>query len=265
LVRDWISSALSAQSDAQSAIQISAIQIPVPEVKRTGHQQALTPSDLTTLLGQPLPKNPQITWGLEGTSRPQQVQLTTQPGFSVPATVLRPGPDGGGVASGHLLVLLDAGRESATDDEIVQSALRRNWFVWAVDVRGLGSLKSEREGFILGASVLLGENFAWRQTSDAIRILANLRDSSYGHRTGLYARGTNASIIAAYVAATAERDQPEWIVFRDGVDTFYGAGIPQYLIPMNAFDRFDWRDLLKLAKPKIIRLTRPEDFSEDDW
>ena len=271
LVREWIASALRMNGrdivpspGSEPAINVSAVEIPVPQVNRGGHKEPLTQETLSSLLGERLPEA-HITWSLQTTARPQQVVLTTQPGFSLPATVLRPGPDGGGIANGLLLALFDAGREAILNDEIVQSALRRGWFVWAVDVRGLGSLKSEREGFLFAANVLLGENFAWRQASDVSQILASLRNGSHTHRTGLYARGNNATVIAGYVAATAERDQPEWIVLRDGVDTFSRGNLPRYLVPLNAFDLFDFNDLLKVAKPKIIRLTRPEDFSEDDW
>jgi hypothetical protein len=177
-------------------------------------KEPFTPEHLRSLLGEPLPNAPNV-WSLKSTPQPQEVALTTQPGMVVSSTVLRPGPAGGDPANGQLVALFDAGRQSMSNDEIVQAALRHGWFVWAVDVRGVGSLKVEREGFVFGASALLGENFAWRQSSDVSRTLEILEHASHTHRTALYARGRNATVIAAYVAATAEPDRPEWIVLRD--------------------------------------------------
>jgi hypothetical protein len=238
------------------------IQIPVPQRIKSATKGTLTQENLNSVLGEPLP-TASVSWALKSTAEPQQVVLTTQPGLMLPATVLRPA--GQEAAEGQLVALFDQGRDSALRDEIVQEALHHGWFVWAVDVRGLGSLKVEREGFVFSASALLGENFAWRQGADVSRILESLRNGAHTHRTALYTFGNEASVIGAYVAVTADRDQPEWIALRNGVDTFFGGTLPQYLLPMNSFDLFDLSDLLKQAKPKIIRLMGAEGISEDVW
>jgi hypothetical protein len=151
-------------------------------------------------------------------------------------------------------------------DEVVQEAIRRGWMVWALDPRGIGELQAA-EGFVFGASLLLGENFVWRQASDISRIIALIGPGTPRHRVALYARGKNVGLAAAYVAATAESSRlPEWIALRDGIFRFSDAGDrPLHFLAFNSLSTFDIADLLAMARPKIVVITNLPEFLRGDW
>jgi hypothetical protein len=195
----------------------------------------------------------------------QSVTLVTQPGFGVPVTVLRPGPKGADPERGDLIAFGDEGKDALIEDEIVQEAVRRGWMVWAVDPRGFGELRAA-EGLIFGVSLLLGENFVWRQASDIRRIAETLQVASFNHRVRIYASGKNASPAAAYVGATADTDVIELILLRDPLSSFSAAeDLPPRVLAFDAFDTFDIPDLLAAVKPRVAVIGRKEDLLEVDW
>ena len=87
-----------------------------------------------------------------------------------------------------------------------------------IDPRGIGEMRSAKTGWVYRTSLLMGEDFLWRQAAD-IRHQLECADHTMSHIVGLYARGQNATLAAAYPLATA-RPQPEFAVFRDGFLSF---------------------------------------------
>lgn len=161
----------------------------------------------------------------------------------------------------------DKGRDLLATDEIVQEELHRGWEVWAIDPRGIGELKSDNEGFIFAMSLLLGENFVWRQASDIIRIIAQASNSTSTHRVALYACGKETSLAAAYAAATADSHElPEWVVMRQAVLSFSTAtDVEPHFWPFDTLNTFDIPDLISAARPRTVSITRPEEVLQYDW
>jgi hypothetical protein len=196
----------------------------------------------------------------------QKIWLTTQRGFDLPVIVLRPGPRGDFPEAGTLVAIADDGKESLVNDPVVQEAVKRNWIVWIVDPRGLGELRSDRSELIFAWSLLLAENFVWRQALDIYRIVWEIGQLNSVRRSSLYARGPMASVIATYVAAMIEGDTPAWVAIRDPMKSFSNAAdLPSYVIPFDAMNLFDINDLLAIARPRIVHVVREEDFIRSDW
>src|SRR5437879_6899496 len=89
--------------------------------------------------------------------------------MEVPVTILRPGPSphpGGGGGAGTLLAIDDRDKETLASDPVVQEAFQRDWLVVEVDPRGFGELTVQEPGWVFATSLLLGENFVWRQAWD---------------------------------------------------------------------------------------------------
>lgn len=141
--------------------------------------------------------------------RVQRRVFTTQPGIDVPALVLRAA---GKTPAGVLVAVDDGGKEELVSDPIVRDAWRRGWDVWAIDPRGIGESAIDKPGWVFAVSLLLGENFVWRQGWDIRRVL----ESIPANRIGLYARGHNAALAATYAAAMSKGKAPEWAVLRGG-------------------------------------------------
>jgi dienelactone hydrolase len=173
--------------------------------------QADNPVDLDALLGAP-PEEGQVTVGLNVAVVQRQL-FNTQPGIDIPAFVLRPGPEGADPAAGVLVAIDDRGKEELASDPIVAEAVRRGWMVWAIDPRGIGELELEQPGWAFAISLMLGENFVWRQAWDIHRIV-EAASHQPTHLVGLYARGHNASLAATYAIASGART--EWAVLREG-------------------------------------------------
>jgi len=80
-------------------------------------------------------------------------------------------------------------------------------------------MRSAKAGWVYRTSLLMGEDFLLRQAYDIRHAIECSDTSSSSHIVGLYARGPNASLAAAYALATA-RPQPEFAVFRNGFLSF---------------------------------------------
>jgi dienelactone hydrolase len=129
-------------------------------------------------------------------------------GVAVPAFVARPA----GPQRGVLVGIDDTGKESLASDPLIVAALANGWTVCGIDPRGIGELATGKDGWVAAVSLLLGENFVLRQAAD---ILAAAR--TFGKPLGLYGRGPNASLAAAYAIG---RRPPRWYVLRDGFLSF---------------------------------------------
>ena len=144
---------------------------------------------------------------------------TAQRGVRIPLLSMRPGPIGASPANGVLVAIDDRGKEELVSDPIVREAVeKRGWQIRIIDPRGIGEMRGKKAGWAYRTSLLMGEDFVWRQAED-IRYYVECADRSASHIVGLYARGPNATLAAAYALATA-RPQPEFAVFRDGFLSF---------------------------------------------
>ena len=138
-----------------------------------------------------------------------------QPGITIPAFELRAEY---GQRAGILVALDDRGKEALADDPIVAEAYRRGWMVWGIDPRGIGELETPKSGWAFAVSLLLGENFVWRQGWDINRVLEQALLSA-PHERALYARGPNATLAATYALATLA-EPPAWTVLREGFSSY---------------------------------------------
>jgi hypothetical protein len=234
--------------------EASTIRLPVSE------------ESLTSSLGAPLPEGP-MTYALNcGGRGNQRVNFYPQSGIKVPVTVLRPGPDACDAARGTLTAVDDRGRASLVSDEIVQEAVKRGWIVWTLDPRCIGELKTNSEPFVFAVSLLLGENLAWRQAADILRLLRHVGGAESRYPTGLYARGRNMSIAASYVAAIANRRELEWTVLRDAASTFRElTDVAPSVVPFDVAKSFDIADVWKAAKGDLLIVDRAEGFLDRPW
>ncbi|PYT28417.1 MAG: hypothetical protein DMG57_14955, partial [Acidobacteria bacterium] len=99
---------------------------------------------------------------------------------------------------------------------MVQEAFQRDWLVVEVDPRGFGELTVQEPGWVFATSLLLGENFVWRQAWD-VHFLLDTMEHSASHRVALYARGPNASLAAAYAIWMNRSDyNVAWAILRGG-------------------------------------------------
>jgi pimeloyl-ACP methyl ester carboxylesterase len=166
--------------------------------------------DLQRLLGERPPATPERV--VIAPEKTQRIVFQTQPGINVPAFVLRPE-----APAGVLVACDDRGKEALATDPLVLAALEKNWMVWAIDPRGIGESKTQNDGWVFAVSLLLGENFVWRQGSDIARVI---EQAARLHPTnvGLYARGHNASLAATYALAIGP--QPKWAALAEGFLSF---------------------------------------------
>jgi dienelactone hydrolase len=147
---------------------------------------------------------------------PQRLQRLVLPGeedLGIPAFLLRPA----GEIRGLVIAVDDRGKEEAAADGVLLDLLEQGWALAGVDPRGLGELAVSKPGWVFAVSLLLGENFVWRQAWDlnaARHVLAGAPELA-GRPVGLYARGHNASLAAVYALAQNGAGW-RWWVLRDG-------------------------------------------------
>lgn len=173
---------------------------------------------LDRLATQPLPK-PTQGLGLNLAPVCRHV-IQTQRGVQIPLLVRRPGRDGWGVHNGILVAIDDRGKESMLDDPIIREAVdRRGWMVWIIEPRGFGELATPQAAWEFETSLLLGEDYLWRQGEDVRHAVQFARRFTGPQMVVLYARGPNASLAAAYALVVAD-PQPHYAVLRDGLLSF---------------------------------------------
>jgi hypothetical protein len=151
--------------------------------------------------------------------RLQRLLIPTEPGIAVPAFLLCPP----GEPRGVVVAVDDRGKESLGSDPLVMEAFEKNWAVCGIDPRGIGELATTKAGWVFAVSLLLGENFVGRQAADLSGLMDALGATGTfpGKAVGLYARGPNASLMAAYAIASDARSGPDrarlrWYILRDG-------------------------------------------------
>jgi dienelactone hydrolase len=151
----------------------------------------------------------------------QRLEIPSEAKIEIPAFLLRPE----GSERGVLVAVDDRGKEELASDPLVREMLEEGWAVCGADPRGIGELATTKKGWIAAVSVLLGENFVWRQAFDLRNTMGYLAASSEysGKPFGLYARGHNAGLAAVYAIAQHSRDPISrwsvllrWFILRDG-------------------------------------------------
>jgi dienelactone hydrolase len=200
----------------------------------------------------------------------QRLEVKTEAGVVIPGFLHdRSDP------KGLLVVVDDRGKEALLHDPLVSQANESEWAVCGIDPRGIGELTVKEMGWVSAVSLLLGENFVWRQAWDVRMVIdALLRTELFkGKPVAIYGRGSNASLSATYVLAQyAQRgdspvasfvlrdcfisyhhfiDRPESMQRSFGLlstaedsGTTLDQEIPFHYFPFGALRRFDIPDLL---------------------
>lgn len=241
--------------------QAPPIQILIPQVNINAAEQSgrLSLSTLVESLGALLPEA-RMTMALKIAPK-QGITLLTQPNLRIPVSVFRPGPEGGNAARGVLVAIHDQGKENLDRDPVIQEARQHGWLVWTIDPRGIGELTTGRDDFVFLVSLLLGENFAWRQASDVTRIIQFVGKTSPGRPSGLYASGKLSSLVALYSATMLGAGFSEWMILRDPPSSLVGdnIGMPDYTVNYGRY-RFGVAELLQAPIPRIIFANAVEDI-----
>jgi dienelactone hydrolase len=170
--------------------------------------------DLAGVFGpipQPTPIHPVLT-----PARVQRVEFHSEPGIVLPAFLVRPARRPKGI----ILAVDDCGKEALAADPFLQSALDQGWALFGVDPRGIGESATFKMGWVAAVSLLLKENFVWRQGWDLARGVDYLRAAFPRLPIGLYARGDNAALAALYAVAQRGDSSLRWYTLRNGFLTY---------------------------------------------
>jgi dienelactone hydrolase len=171
---------------------------------------ATTVPDLERILGAPVPPA-----AAKAEIRDGRFEVRQADGVAIPGVLLPPR----GEQKGVVIAADDEGREALAADPVVAEARAGGWAVACADPRGIGELAVAERGWVFAVSLLLGENFVWRQALD---LLAVARRFS-GERLVLYGRGHNAALAVAYLAFELGRSREaplKGYVLRDGFLSF---------------------------------------------
>jgi hypothetical protein len=191
--------------------------------------------------------------------------LATERGIQIPVTILRPAlaetpqeyPKASGGSAGTLLALDENDKEALTHDPIVEEALRRDYMVVEMDPRGFGEIPIQNPAWVSAASLLLGENFAWRQAWDIYHRLDGFPFIRSANKIrAVYARGPNASLAATYALWLMRSQQIDWVVLRGGFTT-----IRQLIDNPSAKDlAFSFGGARSLDIPELLLATKTKAF-----
>ena len=157
-----------------------------------------------------------------GVSRMERILVPSERGLEVPSVLLRPS----GKAKGLLVAVNDKGKEKVFADSTVQGLVDDGWAVLALDPRGMGEMATSKNNWLFAVSLLEGENLVWRQAWDIYRAieLVNAAPELQLSQVGLYARGQDAGLAAAYLLADAagrKSSKLKWFILRDTFLTYH--------------------------------------------
>ena len=133
-----------------------------------------------------------------GEEKIQRLEIQTESDLIVPAFLIDSGS-----RRGLLIAVNDQGKEAALADPLVDSASRKGWAVCGIDPRGMGEMVSDKPGWAFAVSLLLGENFVWRQAWD-LGVVVDALARTDRYRDGpivVYGRGHGASLAVTYLTA----------------------------------------------------------------
>lgn len=183
------------------------------------------PANLETVFGQlPSSSQPAISFRPIPSASPdiQRFEFASENGIGIPAFLVKPRTT---AWKGVLVGVHDRGKEALTRDPFIESALQQNWAVCGVDPRGIGELAVERMHWVSAASLLMNENFVWRQGWDLRCAVQGLLHAELGASRPfvLYGQGDNASLAVTYTLAQLSRaraSEPRAFILRDGFLSF---------------------------------------------
>lgn len=166
----------------------------------------------------PLPQLPEYKPSVRKTPV-QRLEIPTEAGIVIPAFLLRPD----GRERGVLVASHDGGKEELASDPLVQAALSNGWVVCGADPRGIGELAISKGGWAAAVSLLLGENFVWRQAFDLAGVLSylNAAQDFAGKPAALYGRGHGSALAVTLALAQPAGSRVKWYVVRDGFVSFH--------------------------------------------
>jgi dienelactone hydrolase len=201
-------------------------------------------------------------------------EVRQQDGVAIPVSMLRPQ----GEARGVIIAADDDGKEALAADLLLEEARAAGWAAACADPRGIGELAVKQPGWVFAVSLLLGENFVWRQALDLLAVARQFA----GRRLALYGRGQNAALMITYLACWLGRSGElpvDWYVLRDGFVTYrhfidrpasapasftlhtgerfrtaaYDREIPHHYFVFDVLRHFDLPDLLAaIAAPGLL-------------
>jgi dienelactone hydrolase len=126
----------------------------------------------------------------------QRLVIPSEQGLEVPAFLAKPR----GRLKGVVVGMHDKGKQALATEAVLQEALDAGWAVCGVDPRGNGELTTAHGGWIFAVSLMLGENFIWRQGWDLSQAARYLSASGLfaGRPMVLYGRGHDSSLAVTY-------------------------------------------------------------------
>jgi dienelactone hydrolase len=207
----------------------------------------------------------------------QRFEISAERGVTIPGFLLRPE----GASRGTLVAVDDRGKEELMSDPVIRQAFEQGWAICGVDPRGIGESALTKPGWVFAVSLLLDENFVGHQGSDIARVV-----EAFDAR-GIYARGHNAALAAAYAVARRPGTL-RWFILRDGFVSFrqfvdrpesmrasyvldavapsglgkYDREVPSFYFPFGALRAFDIPDLLAATPARRGLVVNPID---GDW
>lgn len=233
--------------------------------------------DLERILGAPAPPA-----APKAEIRHGRFEVRQADGVAIPGVLLPPQ----GVQRGVVLAADDEGKDALAVDPVVAQARAAGWAVACADPRGIGELAVAERGWVFAVSLLLGENFVWRQALDLLAVARQFSSTPLA----LYGRGHNAALAVAYLASELGRlrEAPlKGYVLRDGFLSFrhfidrpassrlsftlhtgerfrtatYDREIPHHYFVFDVLRHFDLPDLLRSVRaPGLV-----VDPIDGDW
>lgn len=217
--------------------------------------------------------------------RVQRLHVSSEEDLKLPGFLVRENP----LPRGFVVATHDPGKEALTEDPVVRRLLEDGWGVVGVDVRGVGELEPPGMGWILGVTLLLGENYVWRQGWDLRVAVESVASAFPGKPVGLYAAGHNMSLAGMFAFAQLREAGrlPAWIALRGGFLSFrsflnrplnrplshrllpadpHGPGgfdreIPMTYFPFDALRHFDLPQLIAGSRARVLVV----DPIDGDW
>lgn len=183
------------------------------------------PPDLDTVFGK-LPSSAHSAAAFRPapgkSGRVQRLEFVSENGITIPAFLANPETS---ALRGVIIGVDDRGKEELVRDQFIQSTMRAGWAVCGVNVRGVGELAVDRMRWAAAASLLMNENFVWRQGWDLRCAVQCLHDAKVGASKPLvfYGRGDNSALAVTYALAqksSGQASEPRAFVLRDGFLSF---------------------------------------------
>lgn len=180
------------------------------------------PSDLDVVFGK-LPSLPSVPTYSQHSSTAkgvQRLEFASENGIKVPAFLVKPDLE---TPKGLIIGVDDHGKEALVQDEFIQLAINSGWALCGLDVRGIGELAVDRIRWVACASLLMNENFVWRQGWDlrCARHYFQAASPATLKPVVLYGRGDNSALAVSYALVQEPKTmEVRGFLLRDGFLSF---------------------------------------------